>query len=84
MADPSEKVRKFSLVLRQLHRGLCFHSDRGSQYSSDAVRRPLSVIGANLNMSEFGSCYDNAQAEALFSTLKAECFPDNQVFASQA
>jgi hypothetical protein len=35
MADPSEKVRKLSLVLRQPHRGLCFHSDRGSQYSSD-------------------------------------------------
>jgi transposase InsO family protein len=35
-------------------------------------------------MSGVGNCYDNAQAEALFSALKAECFPDNQVFASQA
>jgi Integrase core domain len=35
-------------------------------------------------MSGVENCYDNAQAEAFFSTLKAECFPDNQVFASQA
>jgi len=34
--------------------GLYFHSDRGSQYSSQAVRKPLSVIGANLSMSAQG------------------------------
>ena len=72
-----------ALMLRQPHRGLYFHSDRGSQYSSDAVRKPLSVIGANLSMSGVGNCYDNAAAEAFFSTLKTECFPDNQVFASR-
>jgi transposase InsO family protein len=27
-----------------------------------------------------GNCYDNATIEAFFSTLKTECFPDNQVF----
>jgi putative transposase len=73
-----------ALVLRQPHEGLYFHSDRGSQYSSEAVRKPLSVIGANQSMSGVGNCYDNAQAEAFFSTLKTECFPDNQVFASRA
>jgi transposase InsO family protein len=36
-----------ALVLRQPDGGLYFHSDRGSQYSSEAVRKPLSVIGAN-------------------------------------
>jgi putative transposase len=30
-----------ALVLRQPDRGLYFHSDRGSQYSSEAVRKPL-------------------------------------------
>ena len=73
-----------ALVLRQPDEGLYFHSDRGTQYSSQAVRKPLSVIGANLSMSGVGNCYDNAQAEAFFSTLKTECFPDNQVFASRA
>jgi len=73
-----------ALVLRQPDEGLYFHSDRGSQYSSEAVRKPLSVIGANQSMSGLGNCYDNAQAEAFFSTLKTECFPDNQLFASRA
>jgi transposase InsO family protein len=73
-----------ALVLRQPDRGLYFHSDRGSQYSSEAVRKPLRVIGANLSMSGVGNCYDNATMEAFFSTLKTECFPDNQVFASRA
>jgi transposase InsO family protein len=73
-----------ALVLRQPDGGLYFHSDRGSQYSSEAVRKPLSVIGANVSMSGVGNCYDNATMEAFFSTLKTECFPDNQVFASRA
>ena len=73
-----------ALVLRQPDQGLYFHSDRGSQYSSEAVRKPLSVIGANQSMSGVGNCYDNATVEAFFSTLKTECFPDNQVFSSRA
>ena len=73
-----------SLTRRTPDRGLYFHSDRGSQYSSQAVRKPLSVIGANLSMSGLGNCYDNAKAEAFFSTLKSECLPANQVFESKA
>jgi transposase InsO family protein len=73
-----------ALVLRQPDEGLYFHSDRGSQYSSEAVRKPLGVIGANVSMSGVGNCYDNATMEAFFfSTLKTECFPDNQVFTSR-
>ena len=73
-----------ALVLRQPQTGLYFHSDRGSQYSSQAVRKPLSVIGANQSMSGVGNCYDNAMMEAFFSTLKTECFPEHQVFSSRA
>ena len=72
------------MVLRQPDEGLYFHSDRGGQYSSQAQRKPLSVIGANLSISGVGNCYDNAQVEAFFSTLKTESFPDNHVFASRA
>jgi len=74
---------KNALMMRKPDRGLYFHSDRGNQYSSQAVRKPLSVIGANLSMSGIGNCYDNAKAEAFFSTLKRECFPSNQVFATK-
>jgi putative transposase len=73
-----------ALMMRTPDRGLYFHSDRGSQYSSQAVRKPLSVIGANLSMSAQGNCYDNAKAEAFFSTLKSECLPANQLFESKA
>ena len=73
-----------ALMMRAPDPGLYFHSDRGSQYSSQAVRKPLSVIGANLSMSSRGNCYDNAKAEAFFSTLKTECFPPNQLFGSKA
>ncbi len=75
---------KNALVLRQPEPGLYFHSDQGSQYSSDAVRKPLTVIGANLSMSAQGNCYENAKAEAFFSTLKGECFPESQVFGTKA
>jgi transposase InsO family protein len=75
---------KNALILRQPAGGLYFRSDRGSQYSSQAVRKPLSVIGANLSMCGVGNCYDNATMEAFFSTLKTECFPEDQLFASRA
>src|SRR5271166_4481034 len=52
-------------------------------YSSQAMRKPLSVIGAEQSMSAAGNCYENATMEAFFSTLKTECFPDNQLFSSR-
>jgi len=73
-----------ALILRQPNPGLYFHSDRGSQYSSEPVKQPLAVIKAKLSMSGRGNCYENAKAEAFFSTLKTECFPSNQVFATKA
>jgi putative transposase len=72
-----------ALVLRQPQAGLYFHSDRGSQYSSPAVRKPLNVIGAEQSMSATGNCSENATMEAFFSALKTECFPENQLFCSQ-
>src|SRR5947209_15389253 len=36
------------------------------------------------SMSARGNCYENATAEAFFSTLKTEAFPSDQVFATKA
>ena len=83
-AELVETALANALIMRAPDPGLYFHSDRGSQYSSQAVRKPLRVIGANLSMSGRGNCYDNAKAEAFFSTLKTECFPPNQLFGSKA
>ena len=73
-----------ALVLRQPAAGLYFHSDRGSQSASQAVQKILQAVQAEPSMSGVGNCYDNAKAEAFFSTLKTECFPVNNVFRSKA
>lgn len=73
-----------ALVLRQPRAGLYFHSDRGCQYTSQLVRKPLEVIQAIPSMSALGNCYENAKAEAFFSSLKTECFPVSNCFESKA
>jgi len=52
--------------------GLIAHSDRGSQYASDAFRERLALLGIKASMSRKGNCYDNAYAETFFHTLKVE------------
>ena len=52
--------------------GLVFHSDRGSQYASDAYRAALREHGVVCSMSRKGNCWDNAVAESFFSSLKTE------------
>ncbi len=51
-----------------------FHSDRGSQYTSNAVRELLDEhLPVPLVASHGTSCYDNAITESFFHTLKTEC-----------
>ena len=49
------------------------HSDRGSQYASEAYQRLLRQLGMTCSMSRKGNCYDNAVMESFFHTLKVEC-----------
>ncbi len=49
-----------------------FHSDRGSQYASEAYRRFLKNNDIKPSMSRRGNCYDNAYVESWFGTLKKE------------
>ena len=58
--------------LRGSRRGLIFHSDRGSQYTSDAVTTLLGDHGAVQSMSRKGDPWYNAVAESFFSALKVE------------
>jgi len=51
---------------------LMSHSDRGSQYASEAYRARLKKLGIVASMSRKGNCYDNAFAETFFGTLKNE------------
>lgn len=52
--------------------GLTHHSDRGSQYCSEAFRSALRRNGIECSMSRKGNCWDNAVAESFFATLKKE------------
>ena len=48
------------------------HSDRGSQYCSDAYQARLGELGFLVSMSGKGNCYDNAVVETVFKTIKSE------------
>lgn len=48
------------------------HSDRGSQYTSDAFREELQKHGITQSLSGAGHCFDNARMESFFATLKKE------------
>ncbi|MGI4735897.1 MAG: IS3 family transposase [Janthinobacterium lividum] len=52
--------------------GLIVHSDRGGQYVGNAYKTLLHNAKAELSHSRRGECYDNAQAESLWSRLKTE------------
>lgn len=57
---------------KYLHRGTILHSDRGSQYTSDAFRQELRRKGIVQSLSGVDHCYDNARMESFFATLKKE------------
>ena len=56
--------------LRQPTRGLVFHSDRGSQYTSKAFAKLLKGYGVRASMGDVGACWDNAVVERFFGSLK--------------
>ena len=71
-----------TLTLRQPAPGLIIHADRGSQYTSAACRARIDRAKAVPSFSRPGNPYDNAQAEASWSTLKTELLPPGTAFAS--
>ena len=52
--------------------GVLFHSDRGSQYASQAMSARLAEYGMTASMSRKGDCWDNAPTESFFNSLKNE------------
>ena len=50
--------------------GLIFHSDRGSQYCSEAFQDALKGYGMRSSMSRKGDCWVNAPTESLWGRLK--------------
>jgi transposase InsO family protein len=56
--------------------GLLYHSDRGSQYTSNDFQQLMQLYKIQVSMSGKGNCYDNAAMESFFHTLKLECTDD--------
>jgi transposase InsO family protein len=71
-----------AVLRRNPPRGLMFHSDRGSQYTSRAFVRALGSQGMIQSMSRRGNCWDNAPCEAFFASLKCELI-DGKAFAGR-
>lgn len=63
---------QMAIALRQPSPGLIVHTDRGSQYASQAHRDVLARYGLVASMSRKGNCWDNAVMERFFLTLKME------------
>ena len=57
---------------RERPRGLTFHSDRGSQYTSGTFAKLLEQCSVKQSFSATGRPLDNAVAETFFATFKRE------------
>ncbi|MFI6063628.1 IS3 family transposase [Streptomyces sp. NPDC051286] len=63
--------------------GVIFHSDRGSEYTSEAYNNLCDRLGVVQSMGRVGSALDNAAAESFNSLIKVEYIHRNQ-FATRA
>ena len=55
-----------------------FHTDRGSTYTANSFTALCRTLGIRQSMGRVGSCFDNAAAEAFFSSLEWEVLSRNQ------
>jgi len=63
---------KHAQACRKADEGLVFHSDRGLQYMSHALRKVLDLNHAIQSLSAPGQPHDNAVAESFFASMKKE------------
>lgn len=82
LGTATDKRMKKELVIRaflnaaarhKFPKGMIFHSDRGSQYTSQAFADLLKLYSVRQSFSRVGMPGDNAWAESFFATLKKEC-----------
>jgi putative transposase len=71
-ADLTCSALRMAIVSRRPKPGLLVHSDRGSQYASEAHTKLLAEHGLIGSMSRKGNCWDNAVMERFFLNLKME------------
>jgi putative transposase len=71
--DSSLVIEALQMALGRSELPQMHHSDRGSQYASDAYQALLAKHRIEASMSRSGDCWDNAVVESFFATLKREC-----------
>ena len=71
--DTIIKAWQMAIVNQPITKSLIFHSDRGSQYASEAFRNVIKNCNGLVkqSMSRKGNCW-NAVAESFFKSLKVE------------
>lgn len=67
----SEAIRRAALASVLQERAI-FHTDRGSNYTSQEFHNTLASLGLRHSVGRTGVCYDNAMAESFFAALKNE------------
>ncbi len=72
-----------AVARRRPGKGLVYHSDQGSQYTSLRFGRRCRDLGIALSMGSVGGCFDNAMAESFFASLECELI-DRTTFRSRA
>ena len=80
--DTALVLKAFSKIKIPLQRINIFHSDRGSEFKNNALDTLLKTFKIERSLSNKGTPYDNAVAEAGFKIVKTE-FAFNRVFNSQ-
>ncbi len=61
-----------------------FHTDRGSTYTANSFTALCRTLGIRQSMGRVGSCFDNAAAEAFFSSLEWEVLSRNTFDSTKA
>lgn len=67
-----EKALENAYVTQKPDDGVIFHSDLGSQYTSDAFAKKIQSYKMTHSFSHKGSPYDNACIESFHAILKKE------------
>lgn len=68
--DLVEKALLKAHNFRKPPKGVVFHSDHGSQYTSGGFRKLVKRLGCRASMGDVGACWDNAFVERFFGSLK--------------
>ena len=77
--SPDSQLTKKALAMayevRGQPKGVMYHSDQGSHYTSLEFRQTLWRFNIKQSMSRRGNCWDNAPMERFFRSLKTEWIP---------